>query len=144
MIISSFFLAYAIMQLIGGWLTDKYGSKKIILISLLVWSVFTIFTGFAWSFVSLIIIRFLFGLGEGSFPSASSVALAENFPKEERGRAKGVLSASTQIGAIIAVLLAALLIQNVGWNKMFFIFGVLGFIFLLLLWKYLPDRSATN
>src|SRR6476619_6092682 len=52
MIISSFFLAYALMQLIGGWLTDKYGSKKIILISLLVWSVFTIITGFAWSFVS--------------------------------------------------------------------------------------------
>lgn len=144
MIISSFFLAYAIMQLIGGWLTDKYGSKKIILISLLVWSIFTIFTGFAWSFVSLIIIRFLFGLGEGSFPTASSVALAENFPKEERGRAKGILSASTQIGAIIAVLLAALLIKNVGWNNMFMIFGVLGFIFLLLLWKFIPDRIQQN
>ncbi|NWQ41960.1 MFS transporter [Bacillus sp. EB106-08-02-XG196] len=141
MVISSFFLAYALMQLLGGWLTDKYGSKKVILISLLVWSIFTIFTGFAWSFVSLIIIRFLFGIGEGSFPSASSVALAENFPKEERGRAKGVLSASTQIGSIIAVLLAAVLIQSVGWNIMFYIFGALGFVFLLLLWKYLPDRA---
>lgn len=141
MVISSFFLAYAIMQLIGGWLTDKYGSKKIILISLLVWSIFTIFTGFAWSFVSLIIIRFLFGIGEGSFPSASSVSLAENFPKEQRGRAKGLLSASTQIGSIISVLLAAVLIESIGWNVMFFIFGILGLIFLLLLWKYLPDRA---
>ncbi|WP_026573892.1 MFS transporter [Bacillus sp. UNC438CL73TsuS30] len=141
MVISSFFLAYAIMQLIGGWLTDKYGSKKIILISLLVWSIFTIFTGFAWSFISLIIIRFIFGFGEGSFPSASSVALAENFPKEERGRAKGILSSATQIGAIVATLVAALLIKNVGWNVMFFIFGALGFIFLLLLWKYMPERA---
>ncbi|USK61443.1 MFS transporter [Peribacillus asahii] len=141
MVISSFFLAYAIMQLIGGWLTDKYGAKKVILISLFVWSVFTIFTGFAWSFISLIIIRFLFGLGEGSFPSASSVALAENFPKEQRGRAKGLLSASTQIGSIISVLLAAVLIESVGWNTMFFIFGALGFVFLLLLWKYLPERA---
>lgn len=140
MVISAFFLAYAIMQLIGGWLTDKYGSKKIILISLLIWSIFTIFTGFAWSFVSLIIIRFLFGIGEGSFPTASSVALAENFPKEERGRAKGFLSASTQIGSLISVLLAAVLIQSIGWNKMFFMFGALGFVFLFLLWKYLPDR----
>src|SRR3954453_4985959 len=104
MVISSFFLAYAFMQLLGGWLTDKYGSKKIIVIPLLIWSIFTIITGFAWSFVSLIIIRFLFGIGEGSFPSASSVALAENFPKEQRGRAKGLLSASTQIGSIISVL----------------------------------------
>ncbi|MFP5108517.1 MFS transporter [Neobacillus sp. C211] len=144
MVISSFFLSYAIMQLIGGWLTDKYGSKKIILVSLIVWSIFTILTGFAWSFISLIVIRFLFGLGEGSFPSASSVALAENFPKEQRGRAKGVLSAATQIGAIIAVLVAALLIQSIGWNIMFFIFGALGFLFLLLLWKYLPERTAAK
>lgn len=141
MIISSFFLAYAIMQLIGGWLTDKYGSKKIILISLMAWSIFTIFTGFAWSFLSLIIIRFFFGFGEGSFPSASSVALAETFPKEQRGRAKGILSSATQVGAIVATLLAALMIKNMGWNKMFFVFGIIGFVFLLLLWKYLPDKS---
>ena len=144
MVISSFFLAYAIMQLIGGYFTDKYGAKKIILLSIIVWSIFTIFTGFAWSFLSLIVIRFLFGIGEGSFPAASSVALAENFPKEQRGRAKGVLSAATAIGAIIAVLLAAVLIQIVGWRIMFAIFGAFGFIFLLLLWKYLPERSIAN
>ncbi len=142
MIISSFFLAYAFMQLVGGWLTDKFGSKKVILFSLLFWSIFTIVTGFAWSFVSLIAIRFLFGLGEGSFPPASSVALAENFPKEQRGRAKGVLSASTQIGSIISVLLAALLIKNVGWENMFHIFGILGFVFMVLLWKFLPNRAS--
>lgn len=144
MVISSFFLAYAIMQLIGGYFTDKYGAKTIILLSIIVWSIFTIFTGFAWSFLSLLVIRFLFGIGEGSFPAASSVALAENFPKEQRGRAKGVLAAATQIGAIVAVLLAAVLIQSVGWRIMFIIFGALGFVFLLLLWKYLPDRSTTN
>ncbi|MGX9134745.1 MFS transporter [Rummeliibacillus sp. JY-2-4R] len=142
MIISSFFLAYAFMQLLGGWLTDKYGSKKVILFSLLFWSIFTVVTGFAWSFVSLIAIRFLFGLGEGSFPPASSVALAENFPKEQRGRAKGVLSASTQIGSIISVLLAAVLIKNVGWQNMFHIFGILGFVFMILLWKFLPNRAS--
>lgn len=144
MVISSFFLAYAIMQLIGGWLTDKHGSRKVILASLLVWSVFTVFTGFAWSFVSLIVIRFLFGIGEGSFPSASSVALAETFPKEERARAKGVLTSATAIGAIVASLLAALMIKHVGWNVMFYLFGVLGFLFCILLWKYLlpPEQAA--
>ncbi|RNB83988.1 MFS transporter [Brevibacillus nitrificans] len=144
MVISSFFLAYAIMQLIGGWLTDKHGARKVILVSLLVWSAFTVFTGFAWSFASLLVIRFLFGIGEGSFPSASSVALAETFPKEERARAKGVLTSATAIGAIVASLLAALMIKHVGWNVMFYFFGVLGFLFFLLLWKYLlpPGQSA--
>ncbi|KAA9018997.1 MFS transporter [Niallia endozanthoxylica] len=144
MVISSFFLAYAIMQLIGGYFTDKYGAKIIILISVVVWSIFTIFTGLAWSFLSLIVIRFLFGIGEGSFPAASSVALAETFPKEQRGRAKGVLSAATQIGAIVAVLLAAIMVQSMGWRMMFFIFGALGFVFLLLLWKYLPSRAEAH
>ena len=144
MVISSFFLAYAIMQLIGGWLTDKHGSRKVILASLLVWSFFTIFTGFAWSFASLLVIRFLFGIGEGSFPSASSVALAETFPKEERARAKGVLTSATAIGAIVASLLAALMIQHVGWNVMFYLFGVLGFLFCILLWKYLLPPGQTE
>lgn len=143
MVISSFFLAYAIMQLIGGYLTDRHGSRKVILASLLVWSVFTVFTGFAWSFASLLVIRFLFGLGEGSFPSASSVALAETFPKEERARAKGVLTSATAIGAIVVSLLAALMIKSVGWNVMFYLFGAVGFVFSLLLWKYLRPAGQS-
>lgn len=144
MVISTFFLAYAIMQLIGGYLTDRYGSKKVILVSLSFWSIFTIVTGFAWSFIALLVIRFIFGLGEGSFPTASSVTLAENFPKEQRGRAKGVLSASTAIGSILSAIIAAALIESVGWKNMFVIFGVIGIIFTFLLWKYLPNRAPSK
>jgi len=63
LIISVFFMSYAVMQVREGYLSDKYGARRMILISVLLWSIFTILTGFAWSFVSLIAIRLLFGIG---------------------------------------------------------------------------------
>lgn len=133
LILSSFFLSYAIMQPIGGSLADKFGSRKVILVSVVVWPLFTILTGTAWSFLSLIVIRFLFGIGEGSYPSASSVAVAESFSQHERARAKSILTSATTIGSVLATLVAASLSQHFGWQIMFVILGVLG-LFLALLY----------
>lgn len=142
LILSSFFLSYAIMQPIGGSLADKFGSRKVILISVICWSVFTILTGTAWSFLSLIIIRFLFGIGEGSYPSASSVAVAESFPQHERARAKSILTSATTIGAVLATLVAASLSKHYGWQVMFVILGVLGLFLALLYAKYLHPTGS--
>ncbi len=51
LLISVFFFSYSIMQLLGGWLTDKFGARIMITISLISWSVFTMLTGFVWSFL---------------------------------------------------------------------------------------------
>ncbi|MFJ8099646.1 MFS transporter [Lysinibacillus sp. NPDC096212] len=142
LIISVFFMSYAVMQLVGGYLSDKYGARRMILISVLLWSIFTILTGFAWSFVSLIAIRLLFGIGEGSFPAASSLAIADNFPKSERGRAKSTLTAATTVGSMISTIVAATLIISIGWRNLFFIFGVLGFLLTIVLYFLLkPDTQ---
>lgn len=58
-VLSSFFAGYAIMQIPGGWLADRFGFRKIIITALLAWSIFTVLTGFAWSLLSIILIRFL-------------------------------------------------------------------------------------
>ncbi|MED1792041.1 MFS transporter [Brevibacillus nitrificans] len=142
LILSSFFLSYAIMQPIGGSLADKFGSRKVILISVVCWSLFTILTGFAWSFLSLIAIRFLFGIGEGSYPSASSVAVAESFPQHERARAKSILTSATTIGAVLATLVAAGLSKHFGWQVMFIILGVVGFLLAALYAKFLYPSGA--
>ena len=67
---SAFFFSYALMQIPGGWLADKFGSKITVITAILMWSIFTMMTGFAWSLVSLLVIRVLFGIGEGAYPSA--------------------------------------------------------------------------
>ena len=52
------------MQIPGGYLADRFGSKVMIILSLLLWSIMTVVTGWAWSLISLIIIRFIFGIAE--------------------------------------------------------------------------------
>ncbi|KPN95393.1 MFS transporter [Lysinibacillus sp. ZYM-1] len=140
LIISVFFMSYAVMQLVGGFLSDKYGARRMILISVVLWSIFTIMTGFAWSFISLIAIRLLFGIGEGSFPAASSLAIADNFPKAERGRAKSTLTAATTVGSMISAIVAAALITSIGWRNLFFIFGTLGFFLTIALYFLLKPN----
>jgi len=141
LIISVFFMSYAVMQLVGGFLSDKYGARRMILISVVLWSIFTIMTGFAWSFISLIAIRLLFGIGEGSFPAASSLAIADNFPKAERGRAKSTLTAATTVGSMISAIVAAALIMSIGWRNLFFIFGTLGFFLTIALYFLLKPNA---
>lgn len=136
LIISSFFLSYAIMQPIGGSLADRIGSRKVILYSLIAWSILTIITGAAWSFLSLIAFRFLFGIGEGSFPAASQVSLAETFPQKERGRAKSILLAGGKAGGVLGTLVVATLIAHFNWKLMFVLLGFAGLILALFFWKY--------
>ncbi|MFD4819635.1 MFS transporter [Peribacillus butanolivorans] len=136
-ILSSFFLGYAIMQPIGGWLADKFGSRKVLITAITLWSIFTLLTGVAWSFASLIVIRILFGLGEGSFPSASSVAIGEFFPKTERARAKTMVLSSTYVASAIGAVTIALFVDSYGWKLMFIILGALGFVVSALLFFYL-------
>ena len=140
-VLSSFFAGYAIMQLPGGWLADKFGSRKVIVIAILFWSIFTIFTGMAWSLISMIIIRFMFGLGEGAYPSASSKAISDVFPKSERTSAQTIMMSSNSLGGVIAPLIATPLLVWIGWQNLFIAIGILGFLFAAVLWYHLKPEN---
>ncbi|MCY8938667.1 MFS transporter [Peribacillus frigoritolerans] len=143
-VLSIFFAGYALMQIPGGWLADKFGSRKVLIWSVVLWSLFTILTGFAWSILSLIVIRFLFGLGEGGYPAASQKTVAEVFPKEQRARASSSIMSSNYFGGALAPILATPLIVAHGWRNMFFITGVLGIIVAVLFWLFIRPRSEVK
>ncbi|MEK4171368.1 MFS transporter [Lysinibacillus sp. FSL L8-0312] len=145
-ILSAFFLGYAIMQIPGGWLADKFGAKRILLMAVIMWSIFTGLTAIAWSLTAMIVIRFLFGIGEGGFQPASSKIIATIFPKEERGRAMSIMLTSGGIVSLIVPLLAAYLLGTIGWRMMFIIIGAIGAIIAFLYWKYikLPQNEAED
>jgi MFS family permease len=128
LIMSSFFISYAFMSLMGGYLADKFGSKKVVTIIMVLWSIFTCFTGVAWSYTSLITIRFIFGACEGGFPSASSVTIAELFPLEKRARAKSFLVSSSAIGAAFGTIIVSKFTVSIGWRSAFYFFGICGLI----------------
>ncbi|MEK4030033.1 MFS transporter [Pseudobacillus sp. FSL P4-0506] len=142
LLISIFFVSYSLMQLLGGWMTDKYGARVMITVSLFSWSVFTMMTGFAWSFLSLLFVRFLFGLGEGPFYPASMSTIRENFPEEERGRANSFFLSAQNIGGILGTALAASMVAAFGWRGMFTIAGVLGILISFGIWFVLKPQST--
>ncbi|WHX69049.1 MFS transporter [Peribacillus frigoritolerans] len=140
-ILSSFFISYAIMQIPGGWLTDKLGSRKVLIWSIIVWSVFTVFTGLAWSLTSLIVIRFLFGIGQGGYPSAAQKGIADYYPLKERPKASAFLMSSNYFGMALAPLLAAPMIVWLGWRNMFIVIGALGVILTIAFWVYFKPKQ---
>ena len=128
-VISAFFIGYSIMQLPGGWMADKFGSKSVILIALTLWSIFTFMTGHASSLAGLLFLRFVFGLCEGPYAGACYRGIAEYFPRELRPAfATGVLS-SNYIGSAIAPIIIVPLILWFGWRGMFQALGCICLVY---------------
>ncbi|WP_312116277.1 MFS transporter [Brevibacillus reuszeri] len=144
MILSSFFLSSALMTLIAGWVSDRFGSRKIVIASIFIFSLFSLFTGMIWSFASLILARLLVGLADGCLPTASAVALTEIFPKQERARAKSFLLSAQMIGATLASIIAAAVAVYMGWRGIFYITGGVGIVVALLLGIYYRPPSNTG
>ena len=142
-IISAFFLGYAAMQVPGGWLSDRFGSKYVVIVTIVMWSLFTAFTSLAWSLTSLIAIRFIFGIAEGGFPAASIRAIAEVFKKDNRPKMAALLVSSNYAGSMAAPLIMAPLILWLGWRHAFNTIGIAGIVFAVAYFVFVPHlRSA--
>ena len=142
--VSVFFLAYALCQIPGGMLADRFGAKRVTCWALLIWSVFTAMTGLAGSFAILLVVRFLFGAAEGIFPGASMKAITERTTPGQRMSANGIVQSSNAVGAVLAPLVAAPLIIQFGWRSAFFTVAAVGvFVYAAVqLWLPETDRSA--
>ena len=128
-VISAFFIGYSIMQIPGGWLSDHFGSKTVILVALTLWSIFTFTTGHASTLAGLLFLRFVFGLCEGPYAGSCYRAIAEYFPRELRPAfTTGILS-SNYIGSALAPVIIVPLILWFGWRGMFQILGIVGLVY---------------
>src|SRR5215469_12857559 len=138
-IFSSFVWAYAIFQVPGGWLSDRFGARPVLATIVAYWSVMTAATAAASSVVSFVVVRFLFGIGEaGAFPGATR-AMQLWYPREERGFVQGITHSASRLGAAIAPPIVVLIITTLGWRSVFYICGGIGVVWALL-W-YLTYRN---
>lgn len=128
MVLSGFFLGFAVMVPIGGYLADRFGARRVLFTVMILWSIFTGLTVLAWSLVSLIILRAIFGAAEGSFPAASSAAIAQLMPIDKRGRAKALLTSGATLGTGLGAFLVAWIASMTGWRTPFIIFSVIGIV----------------
>ncbi len=111
-VFSAFTLAYAIFEMPSGWWGDRVGTRRVLTRIVAWWSTFTILTGAAWSYTSLLATRFLFGAGEaGCWPNVART-LSRWFPQSERGTAQGFFFMGTQLAGGFTPLLVTLLCRR--------------------------------
>jgi len=128
LVFSAFAWAYAVGQIPGGWLADRFGPKKVLLSIVSFWSLMTAMTAWTSGLLSLFSVRFVFGLGEaGAFPTATR-AMQLWFPKEERGFIQGVTHCFSRIAVAATPFVAVAIMTAYGWRWVFYSFALLGVV----------------
>jgi sugar phosphate permease len=142
-IFSAFVWAYALFQVPGGWLSDRFGARGVLTGVVAYWSIMTAATAAAFSGASFIVVRFLFGIGEaGAFPGATR-AMQLWYPRRERGLVQGVTHSASRLGAAIAPPIVVLIMSELGWRPVFYICGAVGLLWSLwwaLSYRNLPEE----
>ena len=137
-LITIFSLVYLVFQIPGGYLADRFGSRRLLLISLVSWSVFTALTGWVWGFVAMLVVRALFAVGQALFPGASFKAIAERTTPDRRATATGLMLSSNFLGAGLGPLVVAPVLMLLGWRHTFWVVAVGGVLIAILLWALMP------
>jgi sugar phosphate permease len=138
-ILSSFRWGYALFQIPGGWLGDRFGPRRALTAIVTWWSVFTSITAVSWNAASMAVFRFLFGVGEaGAFPIATR-SLSRWMLPTERGYAQGITHAGSRLGAAMTPPIVVWLMVSYGWRSPFFVFGFLGLVWAVVWYVYYRD-----
>ncbi len=141
LLFSAFAWSYGLMQIPGGWLLERFGSRVSYTVSLFLWSAFTVAMGFGKSFASLFGIRLAIGAAEApAFPTNSRVVAAW-FPDKERATATSIYTAGEFIGLAFLTPVLFWVLENYGWQEIFYLTGGIGII-ACLGWHYLYRDPA--
>jgi MFS family permease len=144
-VFSAFYLSYAAFEIPTGWWADRIGSRRVLTRIVTWWSTFTVLTASAFSYRSLLVVRFLFGAGEaGAFPNVART-FARWFPLRERGRAQGYFWVGAHLaGGLTPYLVHQLLGAGFHWRTIFVMFGSLGFVWALAWWYWFRDTPEEH
>ena len=141
---SAFILSYGLMQIPMGALGDRFGHRKILALIVLWWSLFTAFTGLAGGLASLLVIRFMFGIGEAGSSPCSTGVISRWFEKDEVGKAQGYVWAASRMGGALTPFVVIPVMMWVGWRSAFYLLGGLGIIWALVWYWYYRNPSETS
>jgi MFS transporter, ACS family, glucarate transporter len=166
LIFSAFLVGYLLLEVPGGWMGDRWGSRRVLAGIVLVWSLFTTLTGCVWPFVldsghrlqlgglviplainslaAMLLIRFLFGLGEaGAFPNLTRV-IRDWFPLDERASALGWIWTFARLGGALAPVVLSALTVLLGWRQAFWMLGLAGVAWALIFYVRFRDRPEDD
>jgi ACS family glucarate transporter-like MFS transporter len=143
-LLSSFIWTYFASLLVWGLALDRWGTRYVNAVGMAIFSLATIATGFAWSYLSILFTRLVMGAGEASsYPSGGKV-IREWMPASERGLAAAALNSGSYAGPAIGAVIVALAVQHFGWRIGFIIVGSAGAIWLVcwMKWFRRPEHAT--
>ncbi len=152
-IFSAFVLAYALAQIPGGWLSDRFGPRRVIAWAVIWWSLFTVLTAAAgdWFFASIFgvvgsfaLVRALIGIGEAAAPPSSNRMIANWVTPHERGLAAGITISGSSLGGALTPPLIVWIMLEWGWREAFYLTGAAGLIVALLWYRYTTDTPSSH
>jgi len=145
LILSSFYIGYLLLQIVGGRLSDRYGGKVVLGAGVVLWSLFTLITppAAAFGITVLIVVRVLMGMGEAvTFPSIYSM-YSRWVPLAERSRSMALTNSGIPSGTVFALLVTPIIVAAFGWEWAFYIFGAMGLVWILF-WQAMVSRSPAE
>ncbi|HEY4352585.1 MAG TPA: MFS transporter [Paraburkholderia sp.] len=143
-IFSSFFVGYAIFSFLGGYFADKWGTRRVFTWAMGIWSLFCGLTAAATGFVSLLLTRVFFGIGEGPMSSNTNRTISNWFPRHETATMIGFTFSGQTLGNAIAGPVVGLVAVAFGWRTSFVVIAVLGLIWLVCWRLFVTDKPAQS
>lgn len=138
-IYSAFAIAYAAFEIPTAWWADRMGTRRVLTRIVTWWSAFTMATAAAWSFSSMLVIRFLFGAGEaGAWPNMART-FSRWIPRSERGTIQGIFFAAAHVTGGLTPVIALAVAGLCGWRWTFVIFGVPGIVWAIAWHRWFRD-----
>jgi MFS transporter, ACS family, glucarate transporter len=127
LVFSAFAYPYLVFQIIGGWISDRFGARRTLIVCGVVWGGATVLTGMAGGLTSMLLARILLGLGEGATFPAATTAMSRWVPKSRRGYAQGITHAAARIGNAAAPAAIVFIMATYGWRYSFYVCAGISF-----------------
>jgi MFS family permease len=142
LILSAFVWPYALCQIPSGMLGDRFGPRKVLSLLVIWWSFFTAATGLAWNFVSLALVRLMFGAGEAGAMANANRAFSRWLPATDRGFANGITHSFSRVASAATPPIAVAVMVLWGWRSVFYIFALVGIVWAVFWYIWYRDTPA--
>jgi MFS family permease len=127
LVFSAFAYPYLVFQIVGGWISDRLGARRTLIVCGAIWAGATVLTGMAGGLASMLVARLLLGFGEGATFPAATTAMSRWVPKSRRGYAQGITHAAARIGNAVAPAAIVLIMARYGWRQSFYVCAGISF-----------------
>jgi MFS family permease len=132
LVFSAFAYPYLIFQIIGGWISDRFGARRTLIVCGCIWAGATVLTGMAGGLTSMLLARILLGFGEGATFPAATTAMSRWVPMGRRGRAQGITHAAARVGNAVAPAAIVSVMAVYGWRQSFYACAALSFLWVAM------------